>query len=409
MIGNALVLALREIRRNLLRAILTTLGIVIGVAAVIAIVTLGNGAQESISGTISSLGRNLIILQPGVRRGGPGPGGGGGGANVAAQPFTMEDVAAIEHEIANIRAVAPLVTRAAVVVSGNQNHPTQVAGSQNAYMGVRDWPLASGRIFTAAEERAGRAVCILGETVRKSLFGVQDPVGAEIRVGQVPCRVIGLLVPKGNSTFGQDQDELVMMPLRTVQRRLVGRPDVNNILVSVVREEDIPATRDRIVELMRERRQIRDGAEDDFRANDMLEIASVMQTTTGILTAFLAAIAAISLLVGGIGIMNVMLMSVTERTREIGIRLAIGARERDVLIQFLVEAMVMAGLGGIGGILLGLGGAAVATHFLELPFRLSLPMTFIAVLFSGLIGIGFGFFPARRAARLNPIEALRHE
>jgi putative ABC transport system permease protein len=405
MIRNALVLALREIRRNLLRAILTTLGIVIGVAAVIAIVTLGSGARESISGTIASLGRNLIILQPGVRRGGPG----GGGARAEAQPFTMEDVAAIEHEIAGIRAVAPVVQRAAVVVNGNQNHPTQVAGSQNAYMGVRDWPLASGRVFTTAEERAGRAVCILGETVRKSLFGVQDPVGAEIRVGQIPCRVVGLLSPKGNSTFGQDQDELVMMPLRTVQRRLLGRNDVTTILVSAVREQDIPAAKTRIVELMRERRQIKEGAPDDFRADDMLEIANVMQTTTGILTAFLAAIGAISLLVGGIGIMNVMLMSVTERTREIGIRLAIGARERDVLIQFLVEAMVMAGLGGIGGIALGLGGAAIATHFLELPFRLSPAVVLTAVLFSGLIGIGFGFFPARRAARLNPIEALRHE
>jgi putative ABC transport system permease protein len=404
MIRNALVLALREIRRNLLRAILTTLGIVIGVAAVIAIVTLGNGASESISGTIASLGRNLIILQPGVRR---GPGA--GGAAMEAPPFTMEDVAAIQHEIPNIRAVAPLVTRAAVVVSGNQNHPTQVAGSENAYMGVRDWPLASGRVFAPAEERAGRAVCILGQTVRASLFGVQDPVGAEIRVGQIPCRVIGVLTTKGNSTFGQDQDELVIMPLRTVQRRLVGRPDVNNILISTVRAEDIPGTKARIVELLRERRQIKDGAPEDFRANDMLEIASVMQTTTSILTAFLAAIGAISLLVGGIGIMNVMLMSVTERTREIGIRLAIGARERDVLIQFLVEAMVMAGLGGIGGIVLGLGGAAIATHFLALPFQLSPGVVLIAVLFSGLIGVGFGFFPARRAARLNPIEALRHE
>jgi putative ABC transport system permease protein len=404
-IGNALVLAGREIRRNLMRAVLTTLGISIGVAAVIAIVTIGNGASASINETIASLGRNMIILQPGMRRGGPG----GGGASRSAPQFTMGDVEAISREIPQVQAVAPLAIRAAVVVAGNENHPTDIAGSENAYMGVRDWPLRSGRVFTEAEERAGRSVCIMGETVRSELYGAQDPVGTEIRIGQIPCRVIGLLTPKGRTTFGQDQDDLVLMPLRAVQRRLVGNTDVSTIIISTARDEDIPDARRAVTALMRERRQIRDDDPEDFRVDDMVEIQNTVQMTTGILTAFLGAIAAISLLVGGIGIMNVMLMSVTERTREIGIRLAIGARERDVLIQFLVESVSLSALGGLGGIALGLGLSAVATHFLEWPFILSPAIVAIAVLFSAAIGIAFGFFPARRAARLDPIEALRHE
>ena len=405
MIRNALEIALREIRRNLMRAMLTTLGIMIGVGAVIAIVTIGNGAAASVNETIASLGRNLIILQPGMRRGGPG----GGGASRSAPPFTLNDVESITREIPGIRAVAPLAIRGAVVVAGNQNHPTEIAGSENAYMGVRDWPLRSGRVFSDAEERAGRAVCIMGQTVRSELFGAQDPVGAEIRVGQIPCRVIGLLTPKGRTTFGQDQDDLVLMPLRTVQRRLIGNTDVSTILISTERDDGIAAARQAVTGLMRERRKLNEGEPEDFRVDDMVEIADTVQMTTGILTAFLGAIAAISLLVGDIGIMNVMLMSVTERTREIGIRLAIGARERDVLIQFLVEAVSLSALGGIGGIALGLGLSAVATHFLEWPYILSPMIVAVAFLFSALIGIGFGFFPARRAARMDPIEALRHE
>jgi putative ABC transport system permease protein len=406
MIGNALVLALREIRRNVLRAILTTLGIVIGVGAVITIVTIGNGASAGVSATIEALGRNLIILQPGTRRGG---GGRGGGANVYAPPFSLDDVEVIERDIANLRGVAALATRASTVVAGNRNHPTQIAGTENAYMGVRDWPLRAGRVFTEAEERAGRPVCILGQTPRNALFGMQDPVGAEIRVGQIPCSVVGLLSPKGQSTFGQDQDDIVLMPLRAVQRRLIGRPDVGTILISTTRAGDIAHAKDDVMRLMRERRRIAEGAPDDFRVDDMVEIGNAMRTTTAILTAVIAAIGAISLIVGGIGIMNVMLMSVTERTREIGIRLAIGARERDVLIQFLIEAVTMSVLGGLGGIALGFAGSLIATHFMNLPFMLSPSVIVVAFLFSALIGIAFGFFPARRAARLDPIVALRHE
>jgi putative ABC transport system permease protein len=405
MIGNAILLALTEIRRNLLRAFLTTLGIVIGVGAVITIVTIGNGASAGVSATIEALGRNLLMVQPGTRRGGPGR----GGAATFAPPFSMDDVETIEREIPNLRGVAPLATRAATVVAGNRNHPTQIAGTENAYMGVREWPLAAGRVFSDAEERAGRAVCIIGQTVRDALFGMQDPVGAEIRIGQIPCSVVGLLSSKGQSTFGQDQDDIVLMPLRTVQRRLIGRPDVGTILISTTRAGDIPAAREDITALMRERRRVTGDAPLDFRVDDMAEIGNAMRTTTAIFTAVIAAIGAMSLLVGGIGIMNVMLMSVTERTREIGIRLAIGARERDVLVQFLIEAMAMSLFGGLGGIGLGIVGSIVATHFMELPFIVSPAVIVIAFLFSALIGIAFGFFPARRAARLDPIVALRHE
>ena len=403
MIWNAVLLALREIRRNLLRAILTTLGIVIGVGAVIAIVTLGNGVTEGVTTSIGSLGRNLITLQPGTRR---GP---GGGSSVGAEAFTADDVAAIKREVGNLRAVASLVMRSMTVVAGNQNYPTQVAGTDNAYMGARDWPLEAGRVFTDAEERSGRAVCILGQTVRKRLFGNQNPLGSEIRVGQIPCQVIGMLVSKGQSTFGQDQDDIVVMPLRAVQRRAAGSDDIGTILISAERAEDVTKIKNDVTTLMRERRHLAEGTASDFRADDMAEIANIMQTTTGLLTAFLAAIAAISLLVGGIGIMNIMLVSVTERTREIGIRLAIGARERDVLIQFLVEAMTMSALGGLIGIGLGLGISAIAARFLEVPYVPSFIAALIAVIFAAAIGVAFGFFPARRAARLDPIEALRHE
>jgi putative ABC transport system permease protein len=402
MIGNAVVLALREIRRNLMRAALTTLGIVIGVGAVIAMVTIGNGAREGVADSIESMGRNLIILQPGTRR---GPGGGG---SASAPAFTQADVDAITRQVSDIR-VAALANRAATVIAGNRNHPTQVAGTSNAYLGVRDWPVIEGRIFTEAEVRSGRAVCVLGQTVKNVLYGGQDPIGDEIRVAQIPCEVVGLLSPKGQSTFGQDQDDLVVMPLRTLQRRLAGNLDIGTIWIGVNNAGDIPRIKERLTEILRERRHLNDNEIDDFRVNDMQEIAGVMDTTAAILTAFLSAIAAISLLVGGIGIMNIMLVSVTERTREIGIRMAIGARERDVLTQFLVEAVMMSALGGVAGIAIGLVASAIAVTFFEVPFVPSLSIMLIAFVFSAAIGVAFGYFPARRAARLDPIEALRHE
>jgi putative ABC transport system permease protein len=401
MIGDALILALREIRRNMMRASLTTLGVIIGVAAVIAMVTLGNGATVSVTSSIGSLGRNLLILSPGTRR--------MGGAQSDASPFDPGDVDAIRRDIGSLRAVAPAAMRSEIAVAGNQNHPTQITGTDNSYFDARDWPLAQGRIFTDSEIRSGRPACVIGQTIRAALFGSQNPLGANVRVRDVPCDIVGVLTAKGQSTFGQDQDDLVVMPIRAVQRRLAGNNNVGTIWVAAERAEDVPKIKNDLTVLMRERRHLSPGTPDDFQANDMAQITQIMQTTTGILTIFLSAVAAVSLIVGGIGIMNIMLVSVTERTREIGIRLAIGARERDVLTQFLVEAVMMSALGGLVGILLGLGASAVGTHFLKIPFVPSAGIVALAFMFSAGIGVAFGYFPARRAARLDPIEALRHE
>jgi putative ABC transport system permease protein len=399
MILNALLLALREIRNNLLRAGLTTLGIVIGVGAVIMMVTLGSGATRSVTSNIASMGRNLLFVAPGARR----------GPLTSASTFQEADADAIQREVRGLAAVAPSLSRSAVALIGNHNRTTQVTGTNDAFFIARDWPVVIGRNFTLAETRAGKAVCVLGETVRRDLFGDQDPIGSRIRVDKVSCDVIGILEVKGKSTFGQDQDDAIVMPLRAVQRRLAGNTEVNIIWLSVANAADTASVKDQTERLLRERRHISPGAADDFQVNDMQEISRMVETTTGILTAFLSAVAAVSLLVGGIGIMNIMLVSVTERTREIGIRLAIGARERDVLLQFLIEAVVMSALGGVIGIMLGLTGSAIAAHFLDLPFVFQPGIVVLAVLFSAGVGVAFGFFPARRAARLDPIDALRHE
>jgi putative ABC transport system permease protein len=405
MLTDTLLLALRELRRNLLRALLTTLGIVIGVFAVITIVTLGNGVTASLSNIIAQLGRNIVVLAPGVPTGSViniGP-------NRPPRPFTEADVAALRREIGHLRGVSPEAQKSAVAVAGNRNHSMPVTGTDNGYLIVHDAALSLGRAFNDAEIRSGRAACILGETVRQDLFGAGDPVGLRIRVSDVPCEVIGVLAPKGQSTFGVDQDNLMLMPLRTVERRLAGNTNIGAIWLSADTAEDIPRVIDGLHQLMRERRRIGRDMPDDFTANDLATITDTINRVTGLMTLFVAAIAAVSLLVGGIGIMNIMLVSVTERTREIGIRLAIGARERDVLFQFLVEAVMMSAMGGAIGILLGLGVSAVGALAAGLPYMPSLLAVAGAFLFSAAIGIGFGYFPARRAARLDPIEALRHE
>jgi putative ABC transport system permease protein len=399
MIWNAFVLALREIRNNLLRAGLTTLGIVIGVSAVILMVTLGAGANQKVTGEFASLGNNLLVLLPGQPNGPP----------TAVVPFDMAVVDKIQREIPNLADVVPELAEQGVIVNGNRNHNTQIDGTNNSYMHSRNWGLVAGREFSPAEILAGKSVCIIGETDRRELFGDQSPIGARIRINKISCEVIGLLEPKGVSTFGQDMDELVLMPLKAVQRKIAGNTEVNVIRVSVDSQEDMPHVKDMIQRLMREIRHIIPGQVDDFDVEDLQEITQIVQSATLILTAFLSAVAAVSLLVGGIGIMNIMLVSVTERTREIGIRLAIGARERDVLLQFLIEAVVMSALGGVLGVLIGLGGSAAIAAALKIPFVFEPAIVFIAVGFSAIVGVAFGFFPARRAARLDPIEALRHE
>ena len=399
MMMNALMLALREIRNNLLRAGLTTLGIVIGVAAVIAMVTLGNGATQRVTGQIASMGRNLLFIAPGARR----------GPLTNATTIEESDADAVAREIPGLAAVAPSVQRSAVALLGNRNRPTQLVGTTNPFFIARDWAVAEGREFSLSEIKGGKAVCLLGETVRLDLFGDSDPIGQRIRMDKVACDVIGVLAVKGKSNFGSDQDDMVIMPLHAVQRRFAGNNAVGVIWLSVADAANIPRVKTQITDMLRVRRHISPGAADDFSVNDMQEISNMVASTTGILTAFLSAVAAVSLLVGGIGIMNIMLVSVTERTREIGIRLAIGARARDVLLQFLVEAVVMSASGGIVGIILGLLGAYGLSRALDLPFIFQPGIVIIAVLFAAGVGVAFGFFPARRAAQLDPIEALRHE
>jgi putative ABC transport system permease protein len=402
MIGSVLLLALRAIRRNVLRSSLTILGIVIGVAAVITMVTVGGGATAKVTADVSSLGSNLIDVRPGQ---GPRP----GGASESAAMFKIEDAEAIAREISGVAAVAPAASQTMQAIVGSTNWSTTVTGSTNAYLHVRNWQLASGRQFSEGELRGGGAQCIVGATVRKQLFGGQDPLGATIRLQKLSCQVIGVLAAKGQSGMGQDQDDIVLVPLRMLQRRVAGNVDVSMISVSARDGVSTQKVQQDIERLLRERRRIRPGKEDDFHVRNMQQLVSTLAGTTQVLTALLGAVGAVSLLVGGIGIMNIMLVSVTERTREIGIRLAIGALEREVLLQFLVEAVVLSSSGGVIGILLGLGAAAMGTVVLEVPFVFNPSIVAIAFAFSAMVGIVFGYFPARQAARLDPIEALRHE
>jgi putative ABC transport system permease protein len=402
MLGNALLLALREIRRNVLRSFLTILGIVIGVAAVIVMVTIGNGATVQVTEQIASLGSNLLIVRVGQHT---GP----GGLSAAATPFRIADAEAIGREVTSVAAVAPASFRSLTVVYGNTNWSTEVTGTDNRYLTVRNWTLAAGRPFSDAEINGGRAACIIGATVRKELFGAEDPVGASVRLKNFSCQVVGLLAAKGQSTMGRDQDDLVLMPLKAFQRRVIGNRNVNVVYVSARDGAATERVQGEIETLLRERRKISAGEDDDFHVMDLKEITTALTGTTQVLTALLGAVAAVSLLVGGIGIMNIMLVSVTERTREIGIRLAVGALEREVLTQFLVEAVVLSSLGGLIGIALALAGSLGLTRLLGVPFVLSPGIVAVAFLFSGAVGVVFGYFPARRAARLDPIEALRHE
>ena len=402
MLWNPVQLALREIRRNLTRSSLTMLGVVIGVSAVITMVTLGNGATRAVSNQIAGLGSNLLMLRP-IRRSAPGLD--------ASQPrsFRVDDAEAIEAQIASAAAVAPVVSASETVVYGASHWATSVTGSTSSWFTAGNWTIAAGRAFTETEERSGRAVCVLGETVRRELFHTENPVGARVRVGTFACEVVGLLASKGQASMGSDRDDTVVLPLRTVQRRIRGNQDVGSILITVREGESTEqATRD-VETLLRERRRIAAGEKDDFSVMDTKEIAQAVSGTTRVLTMLLGAVAAVSLLVGGIGIMNIMLVSVTERTREIGIRLAIGALERQVLQQFLIEAVSLSLLGGIIGIALAAIASIVLTRVMNVPFVFGLGINLLAFAFSAAIGVIFGYFPARRAAHLDPIEALRYE
>jgi putative ABC transport system permease protein len=402
MLLSTLLLALRSIRRNLLRSFLTILGIVIGVSAVITMVTVGNGATLAIQTQISGLGTNLLQLRPGQRMGGPGGGAG-------APPFKEADATAIEAQVGGLLAVAPEGRSAATVVADGRNWNSSVIGSTNSWLITGNWKVVDGREFTDDEQRGGAAACLIGETVRRELFGSGSAVGSAIRVKQIACDVIGVLGSKGQGAFGNDQDDMVLMPLHTLQRRITGNTRVNTLLVSMQDGADPERVKAALTELLRERRKLAEADEDNFNVLDTKQLGETFASTTRVMTMLLGAVAAVSLLVGGIGIMNIMLVSVTERTREIGLRLAIGALEREVLMQFLIEAVVLSALGGVIGMVLAFGASVGVSGLMDVPFVFNLNVNLLAFVFSAGIGVVFGYFPARRAARLDPIEALRHE
>jgi putative ABC transport system permease protein len=400
MLLNTLLLALRSIRRNLLRSFLTILGIVIGVSAVITMVTLGNGATLAVQNQISSLGTNLLQIRPGQRM---GPGGGGGPS------FKEADAEAIANQIGGIAAVAPESRSGGTLVANGKNWSSSIFGSTNEWLTTGNWTLSEGRAFSDGELRAGGAVCIIGATIHRELFGGLAATGSQLRVRQISCEVVGVLASKGQGSFGNDQDDIVLLPLKTLQRRITGNTRVNTLLVSMQEGSDVDRVKNGLTQLLRERRKLADSDEDNFNVLDTKQLADTLSGTTKIMTMLLGAVAAVSLLVGGIGIMNIMLVSVTERTREIGLRLAIGALEREVLLQFLIEAVVLAALGGVIGIILATGASLGLSGVMKIPYVFNPTVNLLSFVFSAVIGVVFGYFPARRAARLDPIEALRHE
>ncbi len=408
-IAEAVRAALSAIAANALRSALTMLGIVIGVMAVIAMVAIGAGARDVVTRQIRSLGGNLAIITPGnVTQGGARLGAG------ASSTLTDEDARAIESEIDGVVAAAPFVRNNVQVVHGGNNWNTSIVAADLAYFTAREWDVNQGRLFDPEEVRRGEIVVILGQTVAKNLFGEADPLGATIRVKNVPFRIIGIMNVKGQSSFGQDQDDVIFVPLDAGRQRVIGRNyaksrSVGSIFVKFASSEEISPGVAQITALLRQRHRLPEDAEDDFSIRNLTEIAETVSASANTLSLLLAAVAGISLIVGGIGIMNIMLVSVTERTREIGLRLAVGARPRDILGQFLIEATTLATIGGAIGVLIGVAAARGVASAFNWPALVSPEAIVVAVAFSSLVGIFFGFYPARRAAQLDPIEALRRE
>ncbi len=394
-------LALRSVLRNPLRSFLTLLGIVIGVAAVIAMITIGSGTTARVQEDIARLGSNMLVVSPAR----PAR---GGGASFTPRRLDGADAEALSRELTGVVAVSATASRQQRLVYGAQNMTAEVTGTDTEYLTARDWPVIEGRAL-GDSDMGGASTCVIGQTVRREFFGGGDAVGQTIRVNRMNCEIVGVLEAKGTSGFGQDQDAVVLMPLSTYQRRVAGNRDIGSIYVSAQDGVSTEAVGEEISAILRQVRRIAPDQEDNFAVRDMTQIADAVTSTTRVMTGMLGALAGVSLLVGGIGIMNIMLVSVTERTREIGIRLAIGAHERDILLQFLVEATVLSALGGLFGVIIGLSLAGLASALLSVPFVPSLAVISLAVGFSALIGMVFGFFPALRGARLDPIDALRHE
>ena len=402
MFTTTLILALREIRRHILRSFLTTLGIIIGVASVVTMVTLGNAATASVQEQIATLGTNLLTVRP-------GQGFGRGGGGPPPRLFDEDDVNAVRSQIGGVIAVAPQATVSVTAIYEAQNWTTTVTGTTNDYFTASNLKLDGGRFFSGPELEAGKSVCVIGGTVKTNLFKDADPLGKQFRLRDISCEVIGVLETRGQGGFGLDQDDQVVMPIKAVMRRLTGNRDIRAFQVAVEENYDTKAVSGSVTKLLRERRKLEDGTDDDFNIFDSKQLADTLADTTKTLTALLGTVAAVSLIVGGIGIMNIMLVSVTERTREIGIRLAIGAVQREVLMQFLVEAVALSCLGGLVGLVLALGATYGLSGVMGVPFSFDPQINLLAFAFSAAIGIIFGYFPARRAASLNPIDALRHE
>ena len=397
-------IALRALRRNKMRSVLTALGIIIGVGAVIAMVGIGNGAKSQVEAQIASLGQNVVLVFSGnFSSGGVRSGWGGAGT------LTIEDADAIQREIPGVVGVSPEVRGGQRVLANGQNWRTQVLGEGPDYLNIRDWPLDDGAMFTEQDVRGAAKVCIIGKTIANQLFPNEDVVGISLRIRDIPFKILGVLAPKGLSVMGSDQDDVIIVPYTSMMKRLERRTNINSIMVQAVSPTVSDKVQRDIADLLRQRHRIGPGRDDDFTIRGQQEIADAATATTRTMTVLLGAIASVSLIVGGIGIMNIMLVSVTERTREIGIRMAVGAHGRDILLQFLIEAITLSLLGGIIGITLGLTTAKVLSAVAGWPTLVSASSIIIAVLFSAAVGIFFGFYPARKASRLDPIEALRYE
>ncbi len=405
MLFNAFLQAIREIRRNLMRSLLTAIGIVIGIASVIAMVNIGKGASESITQSISKLGSNTLYIIPGQGHHGPGS-----DQSSLIKAFSIKDINILKSSIFALNAVSPAEGTSMTVLYKNKNYQTSIKGINNGYFRIQNWGLKKGRDFDKNELRSGRNVCIIGSTVKKELFtSGKSAIGKKIRLQNLSCEIIGVLKTKGANTFGRDQDDLVLIPIKMFQRRISGNKDIHLIMASVKKNIPLEEAKLQIQQLMRQLRHIKVGGVDDFSVQSITSLLNIVTEVTSMLTMMLGAVAAISLIVGGIGIMNIMLVSVTERTREIGIRMAVGAMAQDILIQFLIEAVVLSGIGGIVGIIIGIGITIGVSDIMNIHLVINPSITIIALLFSMLIGILFGIIPARKAANMNPIDALRYE
>ena len=397
-------IAVRALRRNKMRSVLTALGIIIGVGAVIAMYGIGNGAKVQVEAQIASLGRNVILIFSGsTTAGGVNTGWGSAGT------LKIEDALAIKREISDVSLLSPEVRSVAQIAAGNQNWMTQILGEDDEYFDLRQWPLAEGAPFTGQDVRGANKVCVIGSTVARQLFGDEPPVGQIIRVKNVPFLVVGLLTNKGLSMMGTDQDDVVVMPYTSAMKRVTGSTTLRSIILQIGQADKLLSAQQQIISLMRQRHSIRPGKDDDFTVRNQEEIAAMATATTKVMTGLLGAIASVSLVVGGIGIMNIMLVSVTERTREIGIRMAVGAHGRDILLQFLIEAVALSSMGGVIGIAVGIGTSKILSITKGWPAVISFAPIAVAFLFSAAVGIFFGFYPARKASQLDPIEALRYE